>query len=125
MADTATEEKPAAAPKEKLSPEERRDRVRSARAEKVDAAFKGKQFDYVEVVSLSEGERYTDVTGNKGRHGHKVRNTATGEELTIGPASLKTLQEDYKGINGVPEKKVRAKADKSTDASDEVVPPVE
>lgn len=107
MADTATEEKPAAPAKEKLSPEERRDRVRTARAEKVDAAFKGKQFEYVEVVHLGEDERYTDVTGNKGRHGHKVRNTATGEELTIGPASLKTLAEAYKGIT-LPEKPKRA-----------------
>ncbi len=116
MSDTETVEK---APVEKLSAEERKERVRAARAAKVEAAFSGKTFTYVEPVSLAEGERYIDVTGNKGRHGTRIRNDETGEEMVVGPASLKKLAEDYQGIV-LPEKPKRGRKTAQDEVEDEV-----
>lgn len=124
MSDTETVEPEEKAPAAKLTPDERRERVRAARAAKVAAAFEGKHFTYVEAVSLAADERYIDVTGNKGRHGHKIRNDETGEELTVGPASLTKLAEDFNGIV-LPEKPKRGR--KTTEDVDEDVedePPV-
>jgi hypothetical protein len=102
--------------KEKLTPEERRDRVRQAREEKIVAAFEGKKFEYVEEVTLEGDDRYTDVTGNKGKNGHKITNSENGEELIVGPASLKRAE--AMGAITLPEKPARQAA-ASSEATDE------
>jgi hypothetical protein len=75
-------------PKEKLSPEERAQRVRDARQAKLDEFFAAGPYTYVDELHLDEGERYTDPTGNKGRHGHTLLNSE-GTEVYVGPNTLK------------------------------------
>jgi hypothetical protein len=111
--DTAT--KPA---KQKLTPDERRDRVRQARLDRVNAAFVGKSFEFVEEFTLEGAERYTDVTGNKGKNGFRIRNTETDEVLTVGQSSLKKAAE--MGVISLPDGvfSKRAKAETNGDAED-------
>jgi len=84
-------EKPAPTPKVKLSPEERKTRVQDARESRVKAAFENEK---LEVIGVVDGpEKYTDVTGNKGRKGYVLKYLGTteraGSTITVGPGSLK------------------------------------
>jgi hypothetical protein len=84
-----------------LTREERRDRVREARAKLVFDAFNGKQFEYVERVELPKGQTYTDVTRNQGRRGHVIRDLSDGSTITVGPSSLQKAAE--MGVIQIPE----------------------
>lgn len=100
------------AEKQLLTPEERRQRVREAREARVRQAFEGQKFEYVGPITLGEDERYTDVTGNKGRHGFVIKNKNSGEELVVGPTSLKKCQDVYGAITIPPkERKSRKKVE--------------
>jgi len=117
--------KPAKAPKVKLTPEERRDAVRSKRTAVVANFFNDRSFEYVGPVDRGEdaANRYTDVTGNKGRKGHEIRDTKTGEVITVGPGTLEKGVETYKAITGYvkPVRTPKAEADSETPADAEAV----
>lgn len=84
------------ATKQKLTPDERRAAVQASRDERINAFFQGKQFEYVGPATLEGDSRYTDPSGNKGKSGHKIRQTS-GEgapaEHIVGPASLKRARD--------------------------------
>lgn len=84
--------------KQKLSPEERKARVKEAREAPVREFFTGKNYDYIGPVTVDEG--YTDVTGNKGKNGHTIKDRADGSEHVVGPTTLKKGVEVYHSVHG-------------------------
>ena len=104
---TPTEDTPAPKPKVekvKLTPEQRRERVQNAREQRVTDFFVPggtvRTFDYIGEYDAPEGEKYVDITGNKGVHGFTIKDTVTGEEFHIGPTSLKKGVNVYGAIQG-------------------------
>lgn len=93
-APAAKEPKP---PKVKLTPEQRTEAVRAAREKRVSDFFEGHTFEYIGAVTT---DGYVDITGNKGRAGHEIKNKKTGEVWVIGPTALKKGIEEYKAITG-------------------------
>lgn len=96
-------EKGAKASQEKLTAEERAQRLRDARAEKVRSAFEGKKYQFVEEVHLEGNQRYKDVTGNTGQHGFRLRGPdGSDETIVVGPGSLKAAVE-FDAVENLPD----------------------
>lgn len=102
----------------KMTPEERTEAVRSARRKRLDDALKDKQFEYVGKFDAGDGERFTDPSGNKARHGHTVRDIESGEEIPVGKGTLNELKTHYQNITGIPERGQKSSDENGEESGD-------
>lgn len=103
--------------KVKMSPAERKKAIQDARDARVRAFFLDPatqqpiQFTVLGPHSLEENQRYTDPTGNKGRHGYLVERADTGQQYIIGPGSLH--KGEALGALTIPPKEKKSVAEKA------------